>query len=209
MALARHVTLPPSEYQGDPNTCVAGRVVILRGPITLRPREGEAGSQPAASQPAGSCKGKKKGSKKAQGNGKQEDRVKSEIHVLGGDTADEVLFGDGWANNARELVSHLGLGKCYRIAGAKYIAKPPEYSTSRLAYFIRFEGTFGTQILIEEVTVSPWVDVPLFHPFADISALTRVGSRLQTCIAGVIQYQPGLVERDTKFGPSQVCKRCH
>ena len=209
MALARHVTLPPSEYQGDPNTCVAGRVVILRGPITLRQRESATGSQPAASTPAATqpaCKGKgKKGGKKPQGKGKQEERVKSELHVLGGDTADEVLFGDGWANNARELVSHLELGKCYRIAGTKYMAKPPEYSTSRLAYFIRFEGAFGTQILIEEVTVSPWVDVPLFHPFADIKALTRVGSKLQTCIAGIIQYQPGLIDRDTKFGPSQVC----
>lgn len=206
--LATHVTLAPSEYQGEPNTCVVGRVVIMRGPISLRRRLDSLASQPAATQESsakGKGKGKKgKGSKQKKGNA-DEDRVKSEIHLLGGDTADEVLFGDAWAQNARDLVGQLELGKVYRIAGAKYVAKPPEYSTSRLTYFIRFEGRFGTQIKIEECTVSPWADAPLFHPLSDIATLSTIGSKMQTCIAGVITYQPGLVPRDTKFGPGEVC----
>ena len=103
------------------------------------------------------CGGSEEEQKKG---GAEEERVKSEIHLLGGDTADEILFGEAWAQNARDLGRHLEQGKVYRIGGAKYVAKPPEYSTSRLEYFIRFEGRFGTQIKIEECTVSPWADAP-------------------------------------------------
>ena len=175
----------------------------MRGPVSLRQKSDSAASQPAATQ--GSAKGKSgKGSKQRKG-GAEEERVKSEIHLLGGDTADEILFGEAWAQNARDLGRHLEQGKVYRIAGAKYVAKSPEYSTSRLEYFIRFEGRFGTQIKIEECTVSPWADAPLFHPLADIATLSRIGNKMQTCIAGMITYQPGLVDRETRYGPGQVC----
>lgn len=201
---ASSVTLSPSEYRGDPNTCVAGRVVILRGPIELRPRVES--NQPAA--PANASKGKKgKGAKGAKGKkgDATEARIKTEVHVLGGDSAAEILFSDAWAENAKDLVKLIELGKVYRFAGAKYIAKPPEYSTSRLAYFLRFEGRFGTHIKIAECTDNPWADAPLFHPLADIANLSRVGNKMQTCIAGLLTHQPGLIDRDTKWGPGKVC----
>jgi hypothetical protein len=204
-AFANYVTLSPSEYQGDPNTCVAGRVVILRGPVELRPQENVAASasQPAAAK--GSSKGKKNKGGKAKKGTTPEVRVKSELHLLGGASAAEILFGDAWAGNANDLPNHIELGKVYRIAGSKYIAKPPEYSTSRLPYFIRFEGKFGTQIKIAECSDNPWADAPLFHPLADIENLSRVGGKMQMCIAGLLTYQPGLVDRDTQWGPGRVC----
>ena len=131
---ASSVTLSPSEYRGDPNTCVAGRVVILRGPIELRPRVES--NQPAA--PANASKGKKgKGAKGAKGKkgDATEARIKTEVHVLGGDSAAEILFSDAWAENAKDLVKLIELGKVYRFAGAKYIAKPPEYSRASLISF--------------------------------------------------------------------------
>ena len=200
-ALANCVTLPPSEFLGDPNTCVAGRVVILRGPIQLRPRAESA--QSTATK--GGAKGKKGKKGKATKSTEPEERVKTEIHILGGNSAAEILFGDAWAANATELPNNMELGKVYRVLGAKYIAKPPEYSTSRLAYFIRFEGRFGTQIKVAECRDNPWADAPLFHPLADIENLSRVASRMQMCIAGLVTWQPGLVDRDTKHGPGKVC----
>ena len=64
--------LSPAEFSGEPNTCVCGRVVLMRGPITLND------AQPS--------KGKGKGS------GKKKEAVhKLEVHLLGGQTANRCL----------------------------------------------------------------------------------------------------------------------
>ena len=202
----QNVALAPTEFEGAPGTCVVGRCVIKRGPISVKRNEDK--PEATSANATASSKGKtKKGKGKAakQAKGKEGEVLKTEVHLLGGKTADEILFVDAWADNARELDSRMTLTKIYRVAGGKYIGRAPEYSTSRLPYFIRLEGRFGSEVHIQEYNEDPWTDIPLHHPFADIANLTRVSDKMQTCLAGVVSYQPGLVDRDTKYGPGQVC----
>ena len=180
------VILPPSEFRGTPNTSVAGRIVIRRGPFNLNRRE----QAPTQSVSKG---GKGKHGKRSASS---EGNSKTEIHVLGGTDASEVLFGEAWAENASTLAREVELGKLYIISGARYVAKAPEYSTSRLMYYLRFEGRFGTQIKISEWTENPRADIPLHHPLTDIAKLHRVSPRMQVCIAGVVTHQPGTVSRN-------------
>ena len=80
-------------------------------------------SQPKASK--GNPKGKKTKAGKNHATTTEGGLKKTEIHLLGGNTAGEVLYGDGWGDNARELANRMQKGKVYRIEGTKYIAKPP------------------------------------------------------------------------------------
>ena len=58
---------------------------------------------------------------------------------------------------------------------------------------------------IEECTDSPWAELPLHHPFAELASLGLVQDSLQLCVLGVITLQPGVVERDTAYGRGGVC----
>ena len=129
------VILPPSEFRGTPKTSVAGRIVIRRGPFSLNRRE----QAPTQSVTKG---GKGKHGKRSASS---EGNSKTEIHLLGGTDASEVLFGEAWAENASTLAREVELGKLYIISGARYVAKAPEYSTSRLMYYLRFEGRFASK----------------------------------------------------------------
>ena len=84
------MTCAPSEYTGEPGTCVCGRVVLCRGPFNAT---GQDAQTTASSGKAPSKKGKKKGAD-------MQNRLKTEIHILGGDSTDEVLFIDGWGDGA-------------------------------------------------------------------------------------------------------------
>ena len=73
------VLLSPSEYTGEPQTCVVGRVVLLRGPFEI----GGAGGRGAAaslSQPASAGRGKGKG--KSKGRNREEPQLKCEVHLI-------------------------------------------------------------------------------------------------------------------------------
>ena len=84
------MTCAPSEYTGEPGTCVCGRVVLCRGPFNAT---GQDAQTTASSGKAPGKKGKKKGAD-------TQTRLKTEIHFLGGDSIDEVLFIDGWGDGA-------------------------------------------------------------------------------------------------------------
>ena len=191
---ASRLALSPREYDGDPATCVYGRVVMVRGPVVV-------GSQEAAQS-----KGKSK--TKAKGSGKSKDKglaQKIEVHLLGGDTVGDVLFLDAWRDTAEQVRRAMELGKVYRVSGGSVVRQSPKYSTSRLPYFLRVVPPLGTKTVIQECTASPWADVPSHHPFADIGSLGKVSDSLQVCAIGVISHQPGILERDTQYGRSGVC----
>ena len=189
------MTCAPSEYTGEPGTCVCGRVVLCRGPFNAT---GQDAQTTASSGKAPGKKGKKKGAD-------TQTRLKTEIHILGGDSIDEVLFIDGWGDGAAQLARALTRGSVYRIAGAKKIDSSPRYSTSRLPYFLRFVPPLGLATQIELYNEAPWRDVALHHPFADFESLKGIGSSLRVSVLGVIETQTGTTQRDTKYGQGEVC----
>ena len=127
-----------------------------------------------------------------------------EVHILGGTTRDEVLYVEGFYEAAAQLGIAVHLGLVYRIAGGQYVQKSPEYSTSKLPYFLRCMTPVGVKTLIEACTDQPWCDLPLAHPFTNIASLTKVDENSRCCLLGIVSHQPGLVPRSTPHGPSQV-----
>ena len=189
--------LSPTEYSGDPTTCVCGRVVIRRGPFDINRREDGRASGKKGNP--GHC-GKGKGGKRAEGPLR-----KMEFHLQGGATGATVLYVDAWGAAAEEVARTMSEGVVYRISGGKVINQSPQYSTSRLSYFLRVVAPVGVNTVIQEVTVSPWNALPLHHPFVDLASLGKVQGSLQLCMLGIITLQPGVVERDTPYGRSGVC----
>ena len=109
--------MAPSEYTGEPGTCVYGRVVVKRGPYKIDRRD-------TGNTQASSAKGKrggKKGSK--QGSAASNQDQKTEIHLVGGAGMEEVLFMEAWGDAARELANAVSRGEVYRIAGAKGLTR--------------------------------------------------------------------------------------
>lgn len=188
------LALSPREFSGDPATCVYGRVVIVRGPVELGNQEKAKGK--------GKAKGKNKGQEKGKDKGPG---TKIEVHLLGGDTAGDVLFIDAWADAAGQVSRALELGKVYRISGGTVVNQTPKYSTSRLSYFLRVKPPLGVNTIIQECTEGPLTELPLHHPFADIAILGKVTDAVQVCAVGVVSHQPGVVERDTPYGRAGVC----
>ena len=128
-----------------------------------------------------------------------------EVHLLGGDTAGDVLFLDAadfpWGPVADEVRRTMELGKVYWISGGVVYNYRALHSTSRLSYHLRVKPPLGVNTIIQECTVSPWTDVPLHHPFVEIGRLGRVATRsrsdadiTQVCVVGVVSEQPGVVE---------------
>jgi hypothetical protein len=189
-----HMTLVPSEFSGEANTCVIGRVVIRRGPFELK-LQNKSTSQ---------TKGKGKKSKQS-GKGNDQPTTKAEVHLLGGTTLDEVLFFEGWYDAARQMMDVLQLGEVYRIYGAAIVAECPQYSTSRLTYYLKCTKPVGVNTLIEHCTSSPWSELPAHHPFTAIGSLTRADDDKRFCLLGVVSHQPGSVMRETPYGPGKVC----
>ena len=157
--MAELMALTPSEYAGDAGTCVVGRAVILRGPFKLEKRAN--GDDATATPKAG--KGKKGG--KGKNKVPQEMSQKAEVHFLGGKTLGEVLYMDGWADGATQLIASVKEGSVYRIYGARKIDSAPTYSTSRLDYHLRVIAPIGLKTRIELYEASPWSDLLLHHPF--------------------------------------------
>ena len=197
------MTLSPSEYTGESGTCVVGRVVVTRGPFApdSSRRDGES-STAATSGKGAKGKGKNKG---AKGKDQGREMQKTEVHLLGGTGTDEVLYIEAWADGARQMAEALPKGQVFRVADAKMIAKAPIYSTSRLSYFLRFIPPLGVNTKISICTENPWADLPLHHPFVNFANLKRVQGSLRVSLVGIVSTQPGLVDRETKFGLSQVC----
>ena len=93
--MASRLLLAPSEFAGEPNISVCDRVVVKRGPITL----GEVGDgSDLSARPRRSSKSGNKGGTKAK-----PPSIKLEVHILGGDSAGEVLFLEAWGDAATQL----------------------------------------------------------------------------------------------------------
>ena len=111
--------LPPSEFLGDPGTCVVGRVVILRGPVDVRRATAvteSVGSQASQGAAKGLSRGKQRGKRQVRDDGPQ---MKTEVHFLGGASMGEVPYMDAWGDAAAQVSSLLRLDKVYRVQGAK------------------------------------------------------------------------------------------
>ena len=199
--------LSPSQFQGEAQTCVVGRLVHRRAPFDVREKSRlrDASQQSSQSAKTGSKGGKGKKSKTGRKDNGTEPLMKFEFHLLGGDGLDEVLYAEAWGDVAEQAARVMKDGKVYRIANAKMETKAPLYSTSRLRYFLRIEGPIGIKTIIEEVKEGPFLNVPMHHPITSIDKLNKIGSTMRVCLAGLIFYQPGAVTRDTQHGQAGVC----
>lgn len=200
--------LSPSQYQGEAKTCVVGRVVHRRPPFDVREKsrlreESQQPSKSAKTAPKGG-KANKKGKNSRKDNG-TEPLMKFEFHLLGGEGLDEVLYAEAWGDVADAVARLMQDTKVYRIANAKIVPQAPLYSTSRLRYYLRIEGPIGTKTIIEECSQGPWLELPMYHPITAIEKLSKIGSTMRVCLAGLIFYQPGAVTRDTEYGQAGVC----
>ena len=120
------LVLFPREFSGDPETCVCGRVVLLRGPVEVAPRDAVCATKGTGRRQKG--KGKSKDS---------EHTKKFEVHLLGGAACADILFMDAWGDVAEQASRIMQSGKVYRISGGKVISTTPRFSTSRLPYHMR------------------------------------------------------------------------
>ena len=187
------MAMSPSEYTGEGGTCVYGRCVLSRGPFSPEQHEG------GWSNKSG------KGKKGKKGRDGDQEKLKTEIHILGGSGMGEVLFIEGWADGARQLARALQRGQVYRIKDAKIINSKPKFSTSRLDSYLRFVPPIGVSTKIEVWVEGPSVPLPLHHPFVDLQSLQRVAGSIRVSLIGVVPTQPGLVSRETNYGTAEVC----
>ena len=195
--MAGRLLLAPSEFAGELNTSVCGRVVVKRGPITLGEvgAESDQSARPRRSSKSG-CKG---------GTKQKPPPIKLEVHILGGDSAGEVLFLDAWGDAANQLKDRIKVSGIYSFSGVRILNQPPRNSTPRLPYFIRAVPPIGIKTVVADCDEDPWRDLPLHHPFTQLACLTKVSAALQVCLVAVLVHQPGVVERDTPYGTTQVC----
>ena len=191
------MAMSPSEYTGEPGTCVYGRVVLSRGPF--KPEQHvEEGKGGVSNKPSKGKKGKK-------GKDGDQEKLKTEIHILGGSGMGEVLFIEAWADGAKQLARALQRGQVYRIKDAKKIDSKPKFSTSKLDYYLRVVPPIGVNTKIEVWVEGPSVPLPSHHPFVDLQSLQRVAGSIRVSLIGVVSTQPGLVSRETKYGNAEVC----
>ena len=193
MAADEVMMLSPSEYEGENGTAVVGRVVLVRKTRITHNERGQ--------------KGKGKAAKGAKGKA---DSEKCEVHILGGNTMSEVLFCEAWGDAATTFANHAQMGRLIKISGAKYIAQRPQYSTSRLVYYLRIVGQVGhvgvgTRVEELQNPTSRWVGIPSHHPFVEVTAIQSVEETLQICLLAIVVDQPGAVMRTTHYGEAQVC----
>ena len=195
------MSMAPSEYIGDVGTCVYGRVVLIRSPFTPEAQRGESAG-PALGKGNKAGKGKKG---KQQSGTRATQQQKAEIHFLGGQGMDEVLFMEAWADGATQMYEAVQRGQVYRIAGAKKVDAVPRYSTSKLSYFLRFLPPIGINTKIEHWNPCPLADLALHHPFVDVESLQRVTESMRVSLICVVSTQTGLFPLDTKYGSGEVC----
>ena len=199
---ANVLVLPPSEFSGEGESWVAGRVVLKRK-ITVRQDKGDGSSQKGSGKTGG------KGKKGKSDKGPVE---KCELHLLGGENMSEVLFIESWGETADSLMKlaqeSVDTNALLRVRKAKRVEAMPKYSTSRREYYLVAEGPIGKKTLVELWTPEPgssWSQIPSTHPNQDLAGLSKVSDGLNVCLAALITKQPGAVDRDTKYGHMKVC----
>ena len=165
----------PSEYTGE--GWLTGRVVLLRVVDLALVGSRDGGSQTQA----GRGKGKGKGKAPREG-----ERLKCEVHLLGGKTRGEVVFCEAWGEAAGRLhtlaKSCETEGKLLSLSNVKIVRQYNQYSTSRLPYYVRLVAPKGQAEMVEPE--GRWVGIPAHHPFLDIEKMTKVESNQQHCVVG-------------------------
>ena len=167
--------LKPSEYRGDPNTAVAGRIVILKKGKRNQRWQGKCPDAEAGS---------------ASGRNRKLDR--SAIRgSLGRDrrpACAEVRRGRCRGYSSRVLSGD---------SSAVFHFTPPLPPAA--------ERTSGPASRVQKVPQAPWEGLPAVHPLVPLQALSRVKDRQQICVAVSVVENPGAIERQTKDGPAMVC----
>ena len=191
--MAKVMLQPPSEYEGEAGTAVAGRVVLMR--------RTQVQSKSSTSGKGGGRKGK--AASTASGS-----IEKCEVHLLGGTGMSDVVFLEAWGPDAASLAAVAVRGRLVTIANPRVMDQRPKYSTSPLRYFLRVKGVLnltGTRIAEMTDPCEPWSVIPTHHPFVDVCDLDRVDDTVTICLLAVIVKQPGQVERTTTYGTACVC----
>jgi len=139
------VVLPPSEYQGEPNTAVGGRVVLRRKFALER-------------APGKGSKGKGKGKEKNNTSANE----KCEVYLLGGQGMQEMLFIEAWGLAAEAFRALAADQRLVQIQNPKVISVRPTYSTSKLHYYLKIEGPVGVATLVQELaSEGVWATIPM------------------------------------------------
>ncbi|CAE7465217.1 unnamed protein product, partial [Symbiodinium sp. CCMP2592] len=174
--------LKPSEYQGLKGTAVAGRVVIMTtNTVPIKQRV-----SPAAAPSKG--KGKTKANKEAQPQASQ----KTELHLAGSDSVNEVVFIDAWADASDRI--------CERCKHATALVDLP------FALPPSNQGHDRIQVLVQKLESLPWGEAPPHHPLVSLDSLARVKDKQQVCVAAQVAENPGSTERDVQNqGRQNVC----
>ena len=191
--MAKVMLLPPSEYEGEVGTAVAGRVVLMRR------------TQISSKDTPSGKGGSKKGLAGCTAKGPVD---KCEVHVLGGPGMSDVVYLDAWGPDAGPLAALAVRGRLITIANPKVVEQRPKYSTSPLRYFLRVKGPLnvaGTRIQEMAEPVEPWSVIPKHHPFVDVRNLERVDDTATVCMLAVVVKQPGRVQRMSSYGAANVC----
>ena len=185
----------PSEYIGE--GWLTGRVVLLRL-VDLGAGWGKSGA--GTQTPTG--KGKSKswsytgqrriplvipaGTGCRQPDRHEGERLKCEVHLLGGKARGEVVYCEAWGADGRRLhnvaKSCETEGKLLCLSNVKIVNRYNQYSTSRLPYYVCFEAPKGQAEMVEPE--GRWADIPGHHPFLDIEKLMKVDSHQQHCVVG-------------------------
>ena len=179
--------LAPSEYEAEAGTAVGGRVALSR--LFKVKTKGK------AQKGKGKCK-------------EQQEADVCELHVLGGKTTSDVLFLDAWGEDARTLHGAAPLGSLKMFRGLKIIHQKPEYSTSQLSYHAKVVPALGRNTLVMDLPADAdesWGRIPMEHPVLDLESIKKVTDKIQVCAKVVVESNPGVVERKTRFGDSRVC----
>ena len=169
----------PSEFNGE--GWLTGRPV-LRRLVDLS----QSGSKDFGSQALSTWPGKAKSGGKGKKGGTPGERMKCEVHLLGGQTRGEVVFCEAWGEAAGKLDTVAK--ECEReekllcVSNVKIVNQYNQYSTSRLPYYVRF---VLPQAQAEKVAAEGrWADISLHHPFLDIEKMMKVEWQQQHCVVG-------------------------
>eukprot|EP00435_Cladocopium_sp_Y103_P054195 s3399_g17.t1 len=123
------VCLKPSEYHGDQNTAVVGRIVILKHQeipqkksvaAAAVPVGGRKGKVAAAAVPVGGRKGK--GGKAGKKSAEPQTLRKLEAHLAATEALSEVLFVEAWGEVADQLAQKCKIGDLVAIQGGEVAA---------------------------------------------------------------------------------------
>ena len=182
--------VPPAEYDGQEGTAVAGMVQQTRY-VEIPPKAIPAGS-------GGKSGGK--GAKAAQ------PKWKFEAHLGAGatPTPSNVVYMEAWGDAAHAAHKLLVQGKPFSVEGATMVSKAPQYSPSRLTYWLKLEGPLGIKTVVKPLTEDPWISLPKTLPTVPVASLNNPPDTRPVCVCGVLVDTPVVGPQSTPYGSKDV-----